>query len=447
MSSLDEGVEPPDKTDNIEMEDAINNENQSTVQLPKPKPKNSRNRSDDSDSSEFKNKGKKAKTTAETLQTDSAKTLLQNSLLNRNPFAILDSDDETEDLAGKASNNINANQFRARSHPEKIRQKQRIPPIVITKPFSQPKQAISNITQMLKGKVMIKILKQGYNVTLESLEDHSILKEFLAKQHIPFYTFTTLDKKPLRLVLKGVHHTYTPADIIDDLSTQKVKVLSVQPMFGKGKVNMDMFIVNFEQGTKINELAKMIKYVCHQSISWHQFLKKDIGTQCRKCQRFGHAATNCGLEYRCVKCTDRHAPGDCPLEDDQPAKCVNCQEAHPASYKKCPVYTKYAENLKKPQKKSGKNVNIPKKANEPNFSRKSSMVTSNVSYSQALRANSEKKEKESNLNFLSNEIGNLFNCSLTELLQKIQSFIPAYKEVNDVMMKKVMIIDFLSQFS
>ena len=75
------------------------------------------------------------------------------------------------------------------------------------------------------------------------------------------------------------------------------------------------------------------------------------------------------------------------------------------------------------------------------------MVTSNVSYSQALRANSEKKEKESNLNFLSNEIGNLFNCSLTELLQKIQSFIPAYKEVNDVMMKKVMIIDFLSQFS
>ena len=90
---------------------------------------------------------------------------------------------------------------------------------------------------------------------------------------------------------------------------------------------------------------------------------------------------------------------------------------------------------------------IPYNTNRSNLSSKSAMVNSNVSYSQALRSNNDKKEKESNLNFMSNEISNLFNCSLTELLQKIQSFIPAYKEVNDAMMKKVMIIDFLSQFT
>jgi len=59
---------------------------------------------------------------------------------------------------------------------------------------------------MLKGDVNFKIIKEGYSVTLKSLEDHSSLKEFLAKQHIPFYTYTTLDKKPERLVLKGAHH-------------------------------------------------------------------------------------------------------------------------------------------------------------------------------------------------------------------------------------------------
>lgn len=58
------------------------------------------------------------------------------------------------------------------------------------------------------------------------------------------------------MVLKGDHHTYTPEYIIDDLTTKKVKVLSVQPMFAKGKVKMDMFIVNFEQGTEIAELTK-----------------------------------------------------------------------------------------------------------------------------------------------------------------------------------------------
>ncbi|KAG4070521.1 hypothetical protein HA402_012311 [Bradysia odoriphaga] len=176
---------------------------------------------------------------------------------------------------------------------------------------------------MLKGNCNFKILKEGYIVTLDSLEDHSLLKEFLAKQHLPFYTYTTLDKKPLRMVLKGVHHTYTPDDITADLELQKVKVLSVQPMFAKGKVKMDMFIINFEQGTKLTELTKAIKHVCHQRISWQQFIKKEVGTQCRKCQRFGHAASNCGLKYRCVKCPHSHAPGDCPLEDDEPATCLH----------------------------------------------------------------------------------------------------------------------------
>lgn len=462
MSSLNEGNEPPDKTKNIAID--IVNEKNISVQ----KPKNSRFRSDDSDITDYENNEKKTKTsenqktfevfdsninfgnstktTIENLQTAASKTLMRDSLLDRNPFAILDTDEDTNDLAAKVSNNINVNQFGGKKHSGKNTQKQRIPPITITKPFKNPKEAISNIQKMLDGKVVFKILKEGYNVTLQSLEAHSSLKEFLAKQNIPFYTFTTMDKKPLRLVLKGVHHSYTPNDITDDLLTQKAKVIDVHPMFGKGKVNMDMFIVNFEQGTKITELTKTIKYVCHQSISWHQFVKKDVGTQCRKCQRFGHAASNCGLEYRCVKCTERHAPGDCPLEDDQPAKCVNCNDAHPASYKKCPVYTKYAENLKKPQKNTGKNMN-KNNASNANFSSKSPMVNSNVSYSQALKSNANTSGKENNINFMSNEINGLFDCTLTELLHKIQSFVPQYKKVTDVMMKKMMIIDFLSQFT
>lgn len=441
MSAVNEINEPPDKSDNNDNSNSNLNDKNDTDATHKQK--NSRPRSpeeDNTNNSEFKNNEKRPKTMLEKIQTDAAKTLLRNSLLNRNPFAILDSDVDTEDLAGKISKNININQFGGRNNNSAQNQlKQRVPPIVITKPFVQPNDAITNISKMLKGKVMFKILKQGYNVTLESLEDHNTL----AKQRLP--TFTTLDKKPLRLVLKGVHHTYTPAAITEDLSTQNVKVISVQPMYGKGKVNMDMFIVNFEQGTKINELTKSIKYICHQSISWHQFIKKEVGTQCRKCQRFGHAATNCGLEYRCVKCTERHAPGDCPLENDQPAKCVNCKDAHPASYKKCPVYIKYAENLKKPQNKKGKNSTNTNDAKKTNFS--SSMVNSNVSYSQVLKANAETRGKDTNLNFMSNEINSLFDCSLTELMQKIQSFVPEYKKVNDLMMKKIMIIDFLSQFT
>lgn len=220
------------------------------------------------------------KSVLEKMQRKVSTTILRESILDRNPFAILDSDQ----FSG-------ANQ-RGRKLP-----KQRIPPINITKPFKNTKEAISNIQEALNGKVSFKILKEGYNVTVESLEDHDAMKAFLAQQKIPFFTYTTADKKPVRLVLKGVHHSYKPEDIIEDLSTNKITAISVLPMFGKGKVSLDMFIVNFEHGTKIAELMKTVKYVYHQSVSWHSFIKKDVGTQCRKCQRFGHAASNCGLEY------------------------------------------------------------------------------------------------------------------------------------------------------
>ncbi len=171
-----------------------------------------------------------------------------------------------------------------------------------------------------------------------------------------------------------------------------------------------------------------------------------MGTQCRKCQRFGHAATNCGLEYRCVKCIHRHAPGDCPLEDDQPAMCVNCNGNHPASYKKCSAYTKYTENLVKVQKKSGNNKSQTKKTNNVDFSRNDAKVRNNQTYSQALKSNNQ-PDSGNNLNFLCNEINNLFNCSLNDLLQKIKSFVPQYNNASDPTLKKILIIDFLSQFA
>ena len=382
------------------------------------------------------------------MQRKTSLTLLRPSILDTNPYALLDPDANEHDLSGKQSNLINQNQFRNEKVTTRQKAvKQRVPPIVITKAFKNPKEAISNIQKALNGKVSFKILRDGYNVTLENLDDHSSVKEFLAKQKIPFYTYTTMDKKPVRLVLKGVHHTYTPDDIASDLSTKNIKVVGVQPMFSKGKVPMDMFIVNFEQGTKISEIMKTVKYVCYQSVSWQPFIKKDVGTQCRKCQGFGHAASNCGLEYRCVKCVHRHSPGDCPLEDEQPATCVNCNSNHPASYRKCPAYIKYAESLKKFQSKSGKTVSNSKGTNNVKSFSDSYKVKSNVLYSQALKSNKESKESNNNLNFLSSEIDSLFNCSLTELLQKIQSFVPEYKRANDAMLKKMMIIDFLSQFT
>lgn len=442
MSATNKG-EPPDKSANA----AENNNIELTTKNARPR-SDEENLGDDvvfEDAKRHKT-SQDVKLTLENLQRKSSFSLLRKSILDTNPFAILDPENNPNDLLKRENEKINENQFRQVHQSGKRVTKQRIPPIIVTTVFKNPKEAISNITKMMKRNVNFKILKVGYSITLETLDDHGTLKEFLAKQKIPFYTYTTTDKKPIRLVLKGIHHSYSPEEIAEDLSTKNVRTISVQPMFAKGKVSMDMFIINFEQGTKTTEITKSIKYVCHQTVSWQQFIKKDMGTQCRKCQRFGHAATNCGLEYRCVKCIHRHAPGDCPLEDDQPAMCVNCNGNHPASYKKCSAYTKYTENLVKLQKKSGNNKSQTKKTNNVDFSRNDAKVRNNQTYSQALKSNNQ-PDSGNNLNFLCNEINNLFNCSLNDLLQKIKSFVPQYNNASDPTLKKILIIDFLSQFA
>lgn len=381
--------------------------------------------------------------------------ILASGVLTYNPFSLLNSNEDLSNLNSRENARINRETFQRRKSGDqtaKAKKQEKCPPIYITELFKDPKAAINAIQEGLQGKAIFKILRNGYNVQIESITDHEALKSKLVDLKIPFYTFTLKENKTSRLVLKGVHNSYSPEEITTELHSLNVKVLNVQPMMSKGKLPLNMFTVSFAHGTKTDEIKSNVKYLCNQKITWQPFIKKSIGTQCRKCQLFGHAAMNCGRNYRCVKCTHDHAPGNCPLEDDQPATCVNCKQNHPANYRKCP---KYEEYLSKIRKAKGK-----KKENEGNCKeyRPSSVLTSvtkskNVTsktrdpqrtYSQVLQS-ADRTQDESSLSFLSNEINELFQCDISVLLQKIKSFVPLYKSQRDPTLKQILIIDFLAQ--
>lgn len=163
----------------------------------------------------------------------------------------------------------------------------------------------------------------------ECQSDYEVIKQRLVNEKIPFYTFTSKEKKLSKFVLKGIHCSYSADEIKADLSSKSIQELNVQPMFAKGNNQLNMSTVSFANGTKIDDVKNKARYICNQKITWQPFVKKNVGTQCRKCQLFGHAASNCGMNYRCVKCAHEHGPGNCPLEDDQPATCVNCNQNTP----------------------------------------------------------------------------------------------------------------------
>lgn len=61
--------------------------------------------------------------------------------------------------------------------------------------------------------------------------------------------------------------------------------------------------------------------------------------QCNNCKHFEHAKSSCFNDFRCIKCPEKHEPGQCQLPESSKAYCCNCSKFdHPANSPNCPVY-------------------------------------------------------------------------------------------------------------
>ena len=57
--------------------------------------------------------------------------------------------------------------------------------------------------------------------------------------------------------------------------------------------------------------------------------------QCYNCQKFGHTASICTSQTKCVVCAGDHKLDNCPNRENGIKKCVNCGGEHTASFGKC----------------------------------------------------------------------------------------------------------------
>ena len=69
--------------------------------------------------------------------------------------------------------------------------------------------------------------------------------------------------------------------------------------------------------------------------------------RCVKCQGFGHTASHCRRQTRCVRCGQGHTVENCPVKDDlSQAVCVNCKGHHSAAFRGCSKYQEVSKALK-----------------------------------------------------------------------------------------------------
>lgn len=210
---------------------------------------------------------------------------------------------------------------------------------------------LSNISFPSKSKPMLKVISQfKTQICCTTPADKEALIEKLKAQKFKYFTFSEPSTKPLIYVLKGF-----PKEDCEEIKKLLIEneLPAAKVTFLVDKDEYPVYLAHFSRqqdaskNVNLHFLQYTSKYVGNVIVKWERFdrSRKRL-TQCFKCQLFGHTASNCGRDYKCVKCIEEHLPGECKRKNKEGTpKCVNCQGDHTANSHSCPHFQTYAEKV------------------------------------------------------------------------------------------------------
>lgn len=338
----------------------------------------------DKDGWEFPKNPKKIKITPNSLNNDPNNCNTFNVLVNNNEEEdVMDTEEPPEATPAPNSEN-NQNQDTQQDNSATTKSP-RAPPIHVTN--SEIRDIINLLTNdnnIHKGEFKLKQVNASDTKTItifsNNLESHKKILETLELNNKKYYTYTPKTIKPKSIILKGANGGFTAEMVKEELQSMNLTNVEIiklnEIIFNKNKQrNENIFLVQVSHNSDLHELTK-IKLLLHQVVRW-EHLKREKIFQCKRCQRLGHASTNCKLEFRCVKCSENHGPNACKLKSTDPKsslKCANCgQQGHPANYRGC-IYYKHALNIIK------KNDNEKNQKNKTQLRQISRFIDPNIPF-------------------------------------------------------------------
>ena len=229
---------------------------------------------------------------------------------------------------GKSKNEVNTNE---KQIPKKLPTSK--PPPIMVSSVSDYQEFYKLVQNKAKSEFTIKLLNNGvYKVNVLNSDDYRSLTKSLNTAEIAWYSYENAQERPIKVVIKNLHHSWDPAEIIADLKRQNLKAVSAtNKMQYKTKKPLDMFLVSFEACEEIKKVHE-IRSILNRIVKIEPTKRSKLIPQCKVCQSFGHTQNYCGKPARCVKCAGKHKTIECLKTETEQPKCVNCGEAHPANY-------------------------------------------------------------------------------------------------------------------
>lgn len=177
---------------------------------------------------------------------------------------------------------------------------------------------------------------------------HTSMMTILRSKNIKSHSFTPKELRQDSVIIRGLHSNTDVEQIkaeLDVLAPETIDTISKFKTSTSIKNNIDtgLFIISLKPSKTIGDVSS-IRGILNQIVSWEK-PKRRSDLQCHRCQRWGHISRNCNSAYTCVKCDKQHEPGACDRvkTDTSDPFCANCKESgHPANWKGCPIYKKYA---------------------------------------------------------------------------------------------------------
>lgn len=218
------------------------------------------------------------------------------------------------------------------------------PPIFI---FNVNIKALVDTLRQTIPKFSFKVKNMNKNKSKIFFSDpsvHSSMMALLREKGIHSYSFTPKELKQPSFILRGLTADTEIKDIKEELDEIIPDTVANVAMYKTQRnSNTGLFLVSLFPGKNLSDISG-IRGLLSQIVSWEKPRRTDSEIQCRRCQRWGHIAKNCNSMYKCVKCDQKHEPGECQRtrEDSSDPYCTNCGEVgHPANWRGCPTYRKY----------------------------------------------------------------------------------------------------------
>lgn len=226
------------------------------------------------------------------------------------------------------------------------------PPIVLEKHPANIKGMLDQLKRECEGKFFAKIAKNTTLLYFQKESDYDKFESFFRENEVNHHTYCKTSAKTHAFVLRGLGKSTEEQDVMEDLIDQGLPAKQVIMM--KTKSPNPLFLVITSPEITVKMLNTKFTIVCNIKIKWEIRKNERRIIQCRRCQKWGHATTNCFRTPACVKCAGAHLTKDCQKSNSDPPKCANCAGEHTACTLTCPVYL-YKLNLQNPRSSANNN--------------------------------------------------------------------------------------------